>query len=78
MAALEDVVAGGAKLPDGRKHDPPVPQQDADIFEVLIGQVAKGRESDPVLGEATGRTRTCRAFRANPQSAASELRPCGP
>jgi hypothetical protein len=43
-----------------------VPQQDADIFEVLIGQVAKGRESDPVLGEATGRTPTCRAFRATP------------
>jgi hypothetical protein len=29
-----------------------MPEQDADLFEVLVGQMWKRRDIDPVLGEA--------------------------
>jgi len=29
-----------------------MPEQDADVFEILIGQVAKRRDIDPILGKA--------------------------
>jgi hypothetical protein len=40
------------KLANGREHFPPMPKQDADILEILIGQMAECRDIDPVLGKA--------------------------
>ena len=40
------------KLADGREHYPPMPEQDADVLEVLIGQMAECRDTNPVLSEA--------------------------
>jgi hypothetical protein len=39
---------------------------DAEVFQVLIGQVIEDREIDIVVSKAL-RARTCRAFRAIPQ-----------
>jgi hypothetical protein len=41
-----------AKLPDGGKHYPPMPQQYANVLQVLIGQMAECRDIDSVLGKA--------------------------
>ena len=40
------------KLADRREHFPSMPEQDADVFEILIGQMAKRRDIDPILGKA--------------------------
>ena len=40
------------QLADGREHYPPMPKQDADFFEVLISQMGKCRDINPVLGKA--------------------------
>ena len=40
------------KFVDGREHFPPMPEQDADVLEVLIGQMAEYRDIDSVLGKA--------------------------
>ena len=42
------------KLADGREHLPAMPEQDADVLEVLIGQMAEYRDIDLVLGKALG------------------------
>jgi hypothetical protein len=36
---------GTRKLPDRAKHFQPVAERDAEVFEVLIGQVGKDREN---------------------------------
>ena len=41
-----------AKLGDRREHLPPVTEQDADLLQVLIGQVRKYREINPVFSKA--------------------------
>ena len=35
------------KVADGRQHFPPMPEQDADVLEILIGQMAECRDIDP-------------------------------
>jgi hypothetical protein len=40
-----------ANLPDGGKHYPPMPEQYANVLQVLIGQMAERRDVDPVLGK---------------------------
>ena len=40
------------KLADSRENFPPMPEQDADVLEILIGQMAENRDIDPVLGKA--------------------------
>ena len=42
------------QLADGREHYPPMPKQDADIFEVVISQMRECRNTNPVLGKALG------------------------
>ena len=39
------------QLADGREHNPPMPEQDADIFEVLISQMRECRNINPILGK---------------------------
>ena len=39
------------QLADGREHYPPMPKQDADIFEVVISQMRECRNTNPVLGK---------------------------
>ena len=58
------------QAPDGRQHLPPMPEQDANVLEVLIGQMGQYGDIDLVLSKALARTRTCRAYRATPQSLA--------
>ena len=47
-------VAGAAPASsrDRAQHFPPMPERDADLFEVLIGQIAEDRDIDVVLGKA--------------------------
>jgi hypothetical protein len=40
------------KLADRREHFPSMPEQHADVFEILIGQMAKRRDINPILGKA--------------------------
>jgi hypothetical protein len=40
------------KLTDRREYFSPMPKGDADVFEILIGQIAKYRDINPVLGKA--------------------------
>ncbi len=40
------------ELADGREHYPPMPEQDAKIFEVLIGQMRECRKINVVFGKA--------------------------
>jgi len=42
------------KLTDRREYFSPMPEWDADVFEILIGQMAKYRDIDPVLGKGLG------------------------
>jgi len=51
-------VAGGrtCQLADGREHYPPMPRQDADIFEVLISQMGERLNINPILSKALGVT----------------------
>jgi hypothetical protein len=42
------------QLTDGRKHFPPMPEQHADVLEILIRQMAQYRDIDPVFGKALG------------------------
>ena len=37
---------------DGREHYPPMPEQDANVLEVLIGQMAERCEIDAVFSKA--------------------------
>jgi hypothetical protein len=37
---------------DSRKHFPPMPERDADVFEVLIGQMAEYGNVNFILGKA--------------------------
>jgi hypothetical protein len=41
-----------AKLADGGKHYPPMPEQYADVLKVLIGQVAERRGTNSVFSKA--------------------------
>ena len=52
--AAGSVVTGVAppRLADGREHFPPMPKQDADVLEILIGQMAQYRDINFVLGKA--------------------------
>jgi hypothetical protein len=40
------------KRTDRREYFSPMPKGDADVFEILIGQIAKYRDINPVLGKA--------------------------
>ena len=40
------------KLADGREHLPPMPERDADVLEVLIGQMTEDGNIDLILGKA--------------------------
>ena len=42
------------KLRDGAQHFAAMPQQDAEVLEVLLGKIADDREVNGVLGEALG------------------------
>jgi hypothetical protein len=42
------------QLADGSDYYPPMPKQDADIFEVLISQMGESRNINPVLSKAFG------------------------
>jgi hypothetical protein len=42
------------QLADGSEHYPPMPKQDADIFEILISQMGECRNINPVLGKTLG------------------------
>jgi hypothetical protein len=46
--------SGGApgKLCDSRQHYPPMPEEDADVLEVLIGQMTERGDTNAVLSEA--------------------------
>ena len=44
--------SGTGKLRNRREHLPPMPERDAKLLEVLIGQMAKDREINVVLGKA--------------------------
>jgi hypothetical protein len=48
---------------DGRQYFPAVPEQDADVLEVLIGKVGKDRDVDAVLRKRAGLEppRACKA-----------------
>ena len=39
---------------DGAQHLAAMPEQDAEILEILLGQIADNREIDRILGEALG------------------------
>src|SRR5262249_23841804 len=39
------------KLTDGREYFSPMPKGDADVLEILVGQIAKTRDINPVLGK---------------------------
>ena len=41
-----------AKLPYGRQHYPPMPEQDANVLQVLVGQMAKRSDTDSVFSKA--------------------------
>ena len=43
-----------AKFRNCRQHLSSVPEQNAAVFEVLIGQMAEYRDIDPILGKALG------------------------
>jgi hypothetical protein len=40
------------KLRDSREHFAPMPEQDADLLEVLVGQVMQDRGINSILGKA--------------------------
>jgi hypothetical protein len=40
------------QLADGGEHYPPMPEQDANVLEVLISQMRECRNTNPVLGKA--------------------------
>ena len=42
------------KVADGREHYPPMTEQHADVLKVLIGQMAKGCETNPVFSQTLG------------------------
>ena len=46
-----EVSSGTCKLGDCRQHLPPMPEQDADVLKILIGQMAENRDIDSVLGK---------------------------
>jgi hypothetical protein len=43
-----------AKLRDRTQHLPAITEDDAEVFQVLIGHVAKNREINTVFGKALG------------------------
>jgi hypothetical protein len=45
----------GLDADGGRQYFPAVPEQDADVLEVLIGKVRKDRDVDAVLRKCAGR-----------------------
>ena len=45
---------GAIELRDGAQHLAAMPQQDAEVFEVLLRQIAHHGEVNGVLGEALG------------------------
>src|SRR5262249_38283568 len=45
---------GATKLGNRCQHPSPMPEQDADVLEILIGQMAENREINAILGEALG------------------------
>jgi len=44
-------LARAPKLPDSREHYAPMPEQHADVLKVLIGQMAKCCETNPVFSK---------------------------
>jgi hypothetical protein len=46
--------SGASKLRYRCQHPSPMPEQDADVLEILIAQMAEIREINAVLGEALG------------------------
>ena len=51
-----------AKFANRAQHFQPVPERNAKIFKMLIGQVREHGHIDLVLGKTSPRTRTCRVF----------------
>src|SRR5215831_3620756 len=49
---LNRLLGSWRKRCDGRKHYPPMPEQDTDVLEVLISQMRESRDTDPVFGKA--------------------------
>jgi hypothetical protein len=47
-----------------------MPEQNANVLQVLIGQMAKRSDTDFRFQQSAAHTRTCRAYRATPQSLA--------
>jgi hypothetical protein len=43
-----------AKIADRSQNFQPIPEGDAELFEMLIGQVGENREVNAVLGKALG------------------------
>jgi hypothetical protein len=53
-ARLRCCRGNAGQLTDGREHFPPMPEQHADVLEILIGQIAQYRNIDPVFSKALG------------------------
>jgi hypothetical protein len=53
---------GGGKLSDRLQYLQSVPESDAELFEMLIGQVGENGEINSVSRQSARRTRTCRVF----------------
>jgi len=45
---------GTGKLGNRRQHFSPMPQRNAKLFEVLIGQMTEDRDIDVILGKTLG------------------------
>jgi hypothetical protein len=48
------LTALSGEFSDGRQYFPAVPEQDADVLEVLIGKMGKDRDVDAVLRKCAG------------------------
>ena len=63
------------QLGNGAKHLTPMTERrNANLFEVLIGQIGEGSTNRCRSRQSAARTRTCRAFRASPISPSSLAR----
>jgi hypothetical protein len=62
-----------AKLPDGGKHYPPMPEQYANVLQVLIGQMAERRDTNSVFSRGAAASIKARAALV----AVSEIPPQG-
>ena len=51
VASASSCIEFGALI-DGREHLPPMPQRNADVFQILIGQMAEYRNINFVVDKA--------------------------